>query len=306
MEEGLYNLYQDLVSGKYKHGPYKIFSISDPKPRKIAKATVRDRVVHHLVSKKLEEIYEPCFIYDLYSSRKGKGVHKAVKRIQDWLKFSGNCRSDPMWSSVIIKCDIRKFFASVDHEILINILEKKIKDEGFIDLLKEIICSFPVETQSFASLRRCGIPLGNVTSQIFANIYLNELDQFVKHRLKIKSYVRYCDDVVFICGLGGDCRGLINQTPTKEIDNFLRQNLKLELHPQKTIIKKLNQGMDFLGLVVFSDHLILRAKTKKRILNRAGAENLLPLQSTYSYFALLKWCESYKIRLEICKMICKK
>lgn len=104
----------------------------------------------------------------------------------------------------------------------------------------------------------------NLTSQLFANIYLNELDQFVKHKLKVKKYTRYCDDMVIVT----DCRGLINQTPTKAIDDFLKQNLKLELHPNKIIIRKPNQGMDFLGYVVFSHHKLLRTKTRKRMFKK--------------------------------------
>ena len=314
LEENLFDLYQDLVSGNYKHGPYHQFSISDPKPRQISKATVRDRVVHHLVYKKLSEIYEPIFIYDSYSSRCGKGTHKAVERLSEFIRRGDSAnrpddRATQRVAPTIIKCDIKKFFDSVDHEILIQILEEKIKDKRFTGLLKEIICSFSVETNGHSSLQyKKGIPLGNVTSQIFANIYLNELDQFIKHRLKIKHYIRYSDDMIMVMPIhwyGWGCRGLINQTPTNEIECFLQENLKLQLHPYKISIRKLNQGIDFLGYVVFSDHIVLRTKTKRRILRKVGAENFLPLRAQ-SYFTLLKWCKNYKIRLNICKIICKK
>ena len=161
-------------------------------------------------------------------------------------------------------------------------------------------------------LGRKGIPLGNLTSQLFANIYLNELDQFVKHDLKIKSYARYCDDMALVCGLGGDCRGLINQTPTKEIDDFLKQILKLELHPRKTIIRKPNQGMGFLGYVVFPHHKLLRAKTKKRMFKKIGEKRKLLekdeitlksfRQTIMSYMGACSHAEGFKIEEKLRKI----
>jgi hypothetical protein len=158
------------------------------------------------------------------------------------------------------------------------LIQDKIKDEKTIWLVNKIVKSFPK-----------GIPLGNITSQIFANIYLNEFDKFVKHNLKIKYYIRYCDDFVILSTDKAYLQNLISV-----INNFLENNLKLYLHPHKIIIRKYRQGIDFLGYVVFPYHRILRVKTKKRMLKKINSKNM------QSYFGVLKHCSSYKLRRKIC------
>ncbi len=204
LEKNIFNLYRDLKNGTYKHGPYKGFWIYDPKLRKIHKATVRDRVLHHALFIVLNNIFEPTFITDSYSCRIGKGTHKGVQKVADIVRKVSQNNTHPCY---VLKCDIRKFFDSVDHEILLSVLCRKIKDDDLIRLLKEIVESYSSnvtarkresKTLSLFDIPAKGIPIGNLTSQIFANIYMNEFDQFVKHKLKVKYYVRYTDDFLII------------------------------------------------------------------------------------------------------------
>lgn len=180
LERNIFQLHRDLLNKTYRHGPYKGFYICDPKVRHIHKATVRDRVLHHAVFKILNPIFEPTFIPNSFSCRVGKGTHRGVAALE---KMARGIARNGVNLCYVLKCDIQKFFDTVDHTILLSILNKRIKDEDAVWLLQEIIESFPK-----------GLPIGNLTSQIFANIYMNEFDQFVKHELKIKYYVRYTDD----------------------------------------------------------------------------------------------------------------
>jgi hypothetical protein len=225
----------------------------------------------------------------------------------------------------ILKCDIRKFFASIDHEVLLGILKEYIPDQDIIWLLREIIQSFwrdrhataqpnaLVKKQSLAmdftlnhceeadfyqkelvwqptkqSISKIGLPLGNLTSQLFVNIYMNQFDQFVKHKLKAKYYIRYADDFVI---LSTDRQQLMNQLTTMK--EFLKKELKLSLHPNKIILKTFASGIDFLGWVNFPKNRVLRTATKRRMLKKVREKNL------QSYLGLLKHGDSYKIRKEL-------
>ena len=182
---------------------------------------------------------------------------------------------------------MKKFFDSIDHNVLLEIICQCVHDEGTLQLVRQII-------DSFEKSPSIGLPLGNVTSQLFANIYLNELDQFVKHNLKIRHYLRYCDDFI-ILGYGENA---LKET-IKQISDFLEAHLKLSLHPNKIIIRKYRQGIDFLGYVVLPHHRVLRTKTKKRILKKVrGGVNE---HSVQSYFGVLSHCDGYKLRQNILK-----
>jgi len=179
LESNIENLNQDLCNHNYKHGKYRLFSIIDPKPRIISKASIRDRVVHHAVHDMIYPAIDKSFIYDSYSCRIGKGTHRAIMRVQKWSRTY----------KYAIHLDIVQYFNSIDRGVLKTLLTKWIKDKDVLWLLNEIIDS----SSQIDKYRKCGLPLGNLTSQFFANIYLNELDQFVKHTLRIKPYVRYMD-----------------------------------------------------------------------------------------------------------------
>ena len=273
--DNILQLHYDLKDKTYKHGGYQQFKINDPKPRTIHKASVRDRLLHHAVYRILYPFFDKTFISDSYSCRNNKGTHRAINRFREFGYIVSKNNTRTCW---ILKCDIKKFFASVDQDILIGILQDYIQDKNIINLLKEIIFSFKPN----------GLPLGNLTSQLFANIYLNELDQFVKHKLRIKYYIRYADDFVIF---SGDREKLQNLIP--EISDFLQNKLKLQLHPNKVFVKTLSSGVDFLGWVNFSDHKVLRSKTKNRMFKKI--QNNPSTETLNSYLGLLKHGNAHKV-----------
>ncbi|HEY4528373.1 MAG TPA: reverse transcriptase/maturase family protein [Candidatus Paceibacterota bacterium] len=269
--DNIISLHHDLKNKTYKHSSYHAFNISDPKPRNIHKASVRDRLLHHAIYRVLYSYFDKKFISDSYSCRLNKGTHKALERFGYFsIKVSKN-HTKQCW---VLKCDIKKFFASIDHEVLLYILEKHIEDKDTLWLLERVITSF-----------NPGLPLGNLTSQLLVNIYMNEFDQFVKHKLKIKNYIRYTDDFLIFSSNKSELITFI-----RYIVCFLQKELKLSLHEDKIFIKTLSSGIDFLGWVHFPEHRILRTVTKRRMF-RNISEKSLP-----SYLGLLKWGNTYKLR----------
>lgn len=268
------DLHNDLKNKTYQHGSYEHFKVSDPKPRDIHKASVRDRLLHHAIYKILYPIYDKKFISDSYSCRNNKGTHKAIIQFE---KFVRKVSDNYTTQCYILKCDIKKFFASVNHSILIKILEKRILDTDILGLLKNIIFSFS-----------SGLPLGNLTSQLLVNIYMNEFDQYVKHNLKFIYYIRYADDFVFV-SKDKNYLELVRQ----KCEAFLTLNLKLNLHTNKCFIKTIYSGLDFLGWVHFPKYRVLRTSTKRKIFRKVNEENLA------SYLGLLSHGNGYKIDEEL-------
>lgn len=271
-------LNEDLANFSYVHGPYKAFNISDPKPRNIHKAGVRDRLLHHAIYRTLYPFFNKVFISDSFSCRKAKGTHKAINRFRKFGRKVSKNNTKTCW---ILKCDIRKFFANIDHEILVDILGKYIPDKDILWLLEKVINSF--ETRPGV-----GLPLGNLTSQLFVNIYMNEFDQFAKHNLKAKYYIRYADDFIVFSEDRMWLESLVSQ-----IRAFLINKLRLELHPDKLFIKTLASGVDFLGWVHFPNHRVLRTSTKRRMLKRIQETN--SKNSKDSYRGLLKHGNAHKL-----------
>lgn len=283
-EDNLFALYDELKSRTYFPGSYKGFYVRDPKLRLIHKAIVVDRVVHHIVSKELEKIFEPTFYAHSYAGRKGKGTHKAVTTLHKmaWKVSRNNTRA--CWA---LKCDIRKFFASINHIILLSILKKKIADQDFLDLLEKIINSFYSEQTNDLTNKK-GIPIGNLTSQFFSNIYLNELDQFIKHELKVKYYIRYADDFVLLSENKEYLQNLI-----EPINTFLAEHLDLKLHSNKIILRPFRSGADFLGYIVFPHYILPRIKTKKRLMRRLRKKVKEYKDRKISWQALNQTIQSY-------------
>jgi RNA-directed DNA polymerase len=283
------SLHNDLKNKTYKHGEYKSFKISDPKPRDIHKSSVRDRLIHHAIYRVLYLYFDSKFVYDSYSCRKRKGTHKANERFRS---FAGKVSKNYTKICWILKCDIRKFFANIDHEILLEILEKNIENKDVVWLLGEVIGSFNTKNRE-----NVGLPLGNLTSQLLVNIYMNEFDQFVKHTLHEKYYIRYADDFVFMSG--GKTRF---EKVISKISEFLKSRLRLSLHPDKVFIKSLSSGVDFLGWVHFEKYKILRTSTKKRmfrnIVDKQGKE-----ETIQSYLGMLKHGNTEKLREEVFQMV---
>ena len=278
--DNILSLHQELSNHIYIHGGYQAFNISDPKPRNIHKASVRDRLLHHAIYRILYPFFDRTFIDDSYSCREGKGTHKAISRFRNFSRKVSKNNTKTCW---ILKCDIKKFFASIDHKILKEILKVYIPDKNILWLLDRVIDSF--SSNNFG----VGLPLGNLTSQLLVNIYMNEFDQFIKHKLKAKYYIRYADDFVIF---SDNKESLQNQILL--IKEFLKNKLKLELHPNKVFIKTLASGVDFLGWVNFTEHRVLRTTTKRRMLKRIK-EN--PKSETInSYLGLLKHGNTYRLR----------
>lgn len=258
LEENIFQLHRDLREKTYRHGPYCGFWIRDPKLRCIHKATVRDRVLHHAIFNILNPVFERTFISTSFSCRVGKGTHKGMRKVADMLRQESRNNTQPCYA---LKCDVRKFFDSVDHTILLGLLSRKIKDADTMWLLTGIVDSFvSTHTNLFEAN---GVPIGNLTSQLFANVYMNELDQFVKHGLKVKHYARYTDDFVIVSNNQAYLAGL-----TEPIQLFLDEQLKLALHPRKVSIRPYHQGIDFLGYVVLPYHIVVRTKTRRRIFRK--------------------------------------
>ncbi|MCX6720660.1 MAG: reverse transcriptase/maturase family protein [Candidatus Staskawiczbacteria bacterium] len=258
LEENIFQLHRDLESGKYKHGAYSSFYLRDPKQRHVHKAEVKDRILHHAVFKVLNPIFEPTFISNSFSCQTGKGTHKGISTLDKTLRQISSNNFKPCFA---LKCDVKKFFDTVDHSILLSIIRKRIKDATTIRLLEKIINSFSSEYSNIFYQK--GLPIGNLTSQLFANIYLNEFDQFIKHKLKVKNYVRYTDDFVIISNDKTYLENLI-----ASISSFLSDKLSLKLHPKKVSICKFRQGIDFLGYIVLPHYRLLRTKTKNRIIKK--------------------------------------
>lgn len=258
VEQHIFKLHRELASKTYKHGPYAGFYINDPKRRHIHKATVRDRVLHHAMFRVLNPIFEPTFIPNSFSCRIGKGIHKGVLVLDQMIRKESANYTKPCFA---LKCDVKKFFDSVSHEILLEILGRKIKDADVMWLLTGVVDSF--STDQINLFEKRGLPIGNLTSQLFANVYMNELDQFAKHKLQVKYYARYTDDFLIISRDSEYLSELI-----KIIESFLADCLKLSLHPEKISICRYNQGVDFLGYVVLPHHKLVRTRTCKRIFRK--------------------------------------
>lgn len=252
LERNIAQLHAGLFLGTYRHGGYHAFKIADPKPRDIHKASVRDRLLHHAIYRILYPHFDRTFIADSYSCRYFKGTHRAMNRFRAFAYKVSRNHTRTCW---VLKCDIRKFFASIDHVILLQLLEKKIADARVAALLRIVIESFHSTAQGK------GLPLGNLTSQLLVNIYMNEFDQFAKHILKGKHYVRYADDFVFLSDSRHELAMLIPRIRT-----FLSDTLALDLHPDKLYLKTYASGIDFLGWIHFTDHRVLRTASKRRML----------------------------------------
>ena len=294
--DNIFSLNADLLNHTYESGGYQAFKINDPKPRDIHKAGVRDRLLHHAIYRKLYPFFDRTFISDSYSCRNEKGTHKAIDKFQTYSRKASQNNTRTCW---VLKCDIKKFFANIDHKILIQILTEYIPDNDIIKLLTRVINSFSTQGR-----KSTGLPLGNLTSQLFVNIYMNKFDQFVKHKLKARCYIRYADDFVF---LSEDKSQLEKQIPI--IEKFLREELKLQMHPDKVFLKTISSGVDFLGMVNFFDHRVLRTATKRRMFRKIGKKKIELEreiiskeefnQSLQAYFGVLGHCCGYKIEKEM-------
>lgn len=297
LEDNLFALHEQLANKTYRPDPYAFFYVRDPKLRPIHKAAVKDRVVFQAVFRILYDIFDRKFIHDSYSCRFKKGTHRGVERLTRFFAKASRHNQRPVF---VLKCDVRQFFYSIDHAVLFGLIQQSVIDAEALDLISKIIDSFQIQPGK-------GLPLGNVTSQLFANVYLNELDQYVKHILKEQFYLRYCDDFVI---MGLDQNQLVSLVP--RLNNFLQNHLLVSLHPQKIKIRKLSQGVDWLGYVLLPHFSVLRTSTKKRMFKKmrrkteeynieARDEQSLG-QTLQSYLGVLSHCCGYKLEQELKKV----
>ncbi|MBS3142436.1 helix-turn-helix domain-containing protein [Candidatus Woesearchaeota archaeon] len=250
LTKNLLQLRTELLLQTYQPRPLKSFILRDPKTRKISKPSFRDRVVHHAICNMIEPVFDKRFIYDSFANRLRKGTLNAVKRFDD---FKRKVSQNNTLRCYVLKADIKSYFDTVNHSILLEILGKRIKDERVMWLIKKVIDNHQGKDTNK------GMPLGNLTSQFFANVYLNELDQFVKHKLRVKYYIRYVDDFAIL----HHSRKVLEEYKRK-IDVFIRESLDLKLHPDKSQVLKLEKGISFLGFRVFYYHKLLVKKNMRK------------------------------------------
>jgi retron-type reverse transcriptase len=275
LESNLLKIQEELINETFITRPYNHFVVTDPKIRQIAAPEFRDRVVQHALVDVIEPLFENGFIYDSYACRKNKGTTFALKRIQKFLKASHSFygKDEEIY---FLKCDIRKFFPSISWDILLSFVRKKIKCPKTLRLIEKIVTTHQVyrkisdkpKTQlslfdnpdNFEEVvsveKRKGLPIGNLTSQLFANVYLNELDNFAKHTLKERWYGRYMDDFLII---SNDKKHLLSVK--EEINKFLNEKLKLTLHPNKSFVQNTKNGISFVGYRIFYDYVLIRGST---------------------------------------------
>lgn len=279
----IFSLHHDLKNKTYAHGTYEAFKVNDPKPRDIHKASVRDRLLHRAIYRMLYPLFDNTFIHHSYSSRKYKGTHRALDAFR---KMSRKVSRNDTRTCWVLKCDIRKFFASIDHCTLKNILATYITDDDTKRLLDIVIDSFHARPGK-------GLPLGNLTSQLLVNIYMNKFDQFVKHTLKAKYYIRYADDFVFL----SHDRAWLGRM-LDDVTDFLERELLLSLHPHKISITTLASGVDFLGWMHFPTHRVIRTVTKRHMLKRV-ADSEGKEEVVQSYLGLLSHGNAYALSRDV-------
>ena len=294
LETNLIKILLDLKKNKYKFDKYRQFTIYEPKERIIKSLPYKDRVVHQwYINEFIKPFFYLRFIKDSYACIDNKGTHNAVKKVQRYMKNMNNKYKD----YYVLKCDIKKFFYSINKELLLNILNKNISDKKLLELTKNILYTEDKK----------GIPIGNYTSQFFANIYLNELDHYIKEELNIKYYVRYMDDFILL---------VPNKKIAKELNSkikeFVEIKLDLELN-RKTKYFPSKFGIDFCGYKIFETHILLRKRFKRKIKKNIVLWNYLYYNdrlnfnkmnmSLNSYIAHMNHCNSYNFKKEVFKKI---
>ncbi|TXH00344.1 MAG: RNA-directed DNA polymerase [Candidatus Moraniibacteriota bacterium] len=323
LEHNLVSLYHDLTQGGYKIGQSIAFVVTQPKIREVWAADFRDRVVHHIIYNAICERFHKKFIRDTYACIPDRGTHDGMRRISGFARSITRGWSRPAY---FLKADVANFFNSIDRHILISLLERYIDEEWLRVLIRQVALHDPRTnfiTRSPQSLFEqvprhksllhapdgIGLPIGNLTSQFFANVYLNELDQFVKHALKAKYYGRYVDDMV----LFHEDADVLNFW-YREMDRFLGENLALHLHPHKKHINLADRGIDFTGFIIKPGRNYLRqtslsgCKRKIRAWERQGSpidpESLNDLsKSINSYLGMLRQVNGYRARKSICQSV---
>lgn len=313
-EQNLLRLEEALFDRIYQPSRSICFVVDKPKLREVFAADFRDRIVHHVLVQHLELTAEPKFIYDSYACRKSKGTHQAVKRLQG---FTRSVTENSSSQAYCLQLDVRSFFVTINKDILFDLVKKYTKNKDMIWLVKVIIyndCTkdckmtkgkdllkyIPDHKTLFKQSKNKGLPIGNLTSQFFANVYLNELDQFAKHTLKCRYYMRYADDVLILHQNKEQLGRWAN-----EIGAFLKNKLGLELNTKKTIIRPVSDGIDYLGYIVRPFYILVRRRVvnnlKQKIYN-----GTLNKQSYVSYMGHFKHANAHRLKQSIRNMRIKR
>jgi len=302
LEENLIEIQNQLMWHTYKPGRYREFYVSDPKKRLIMALPFRDRVVQWAIYRQINYLLDKRYIPTSYACRIGGGTQRAVHQLQQYIRHTPG-------EVYVLKLDVSKYFYRIDHDVLLDILHRIFKDQELLELLRRIIDDdqggglFGIDIETGEREAGVGMPIGNLTSQMFANLYLNEADQYTKHALKAKKYIRYMDDMVIVSNdlsYLHDC--------WQAMDDFLASHLKLQLN-RKSTIQAARDGIDFCGYRVWRDHIRLRQKSalkmkrRLRYLRRAYSRGEVELgevtASLTSYLGLLKHCDGYQLKQSI-------
>ena len=287
LEFNLLNLIDEIKNNEYTVGEYKEFIIYEPKKRVIKKLPFKDRILHQwYIECFIKPYFVPRFINNSYACINGRGTHKCVMKTQEMMRS----KRKESGSYYVVQSDISKFFNSINKDILFNILRKKMKDNKLLNLTKIII---------YNNDDNCaGLPIGNYTSQYFANIYMNELDYYIKHKLNIKYYIRYLDDFVCLVDDKMEAKYVYNK-----VEEFVNNVLDIKLNPKSRYYKSV-RGINFCGYIIFEEFILLRKRIKKNIIKTVRLYNNSKLSSEQyirkmvSYMGHIKWANSYNFKVK--------
>lgn len=323
LESNLVSLYRDLKSGDYKIGRSIAFVVTHPKIREIWAADFRDRVVHHVIYNAIHDRFYRRFIRDSYACILGRGTHDGLRRVNGFARSITRNYTRKAW---VLKVDVANFFNSIDRRILLSLLEQQVGEGWLLDLIRQVTLHDPRPNAFYKSRQvlfdmvpphkslirakdGIGLPIGNLTSQFFANVYMNALDQFVKHGLKARYYGRYVDDMILF-----DDDPVVLNGWAAQIDRFLQEKLSMRLHPNITHINLVQNGFDFIGFMIKPGRVylrqtsLIRCQQKIRAWERNGspmdAESLQGLSDTVtSYLGMLRQVSGYRARRSLCHRI---
>lgn len=330
LEANLFSLANEIIESNYIPKPSICFIVDKPVKREIFAADFRDRVIHHFIYNYISPIFEKTFINDSYSCRKGKGTHYGIKRIDHFIR---SCSQNYTKNCYILKLDIKGYFMAMNKTLLFGkIKEALINQKHKIDfdlplvlyLIEKTLYNDPKENckikgkktdwvglpeskSLFYAKHNCGLPIGNLTSQLFGNIYMNPFDHWVKQRLQIKYYGRYVDDFILV---HSDKEYLKSLIPI--LSNFLLSALKLTLHPCKIYLQHYSKGVQYLGAIIKPHRIYIASRTKGNFYNAIEKQNKIArnhkptkeeqqafLSSINSYLGIMKHYKTYKLRKQM-------
>jgi RNA-directed DNA polymerase len=272
LEENLFELSRNLREGVYEPKGFKQFKLFDPKEREISAPYFRDRIVHRSIHRELELFFDKKFICDSYACREDKGTHSGVDRAQEFMR-----KEDVDY---FLKCDICDYFGSVDHDILLEMVDRYVREDMLGDLIDTIISDYGDGK---------GLPIGTLYSQLFANVYLNCFDHFVKQKLRADYYVRYMDDFVFFSDSKQELHDFREQCR-----GYLKGNLNLDLPYSKTTLEPVNKGLTFLGYRIFPGYRLLRKRNKMKFRERLAVQQEKLREDEISFNELRQSLESWR------------